>query len=283
MENIGTKAKQLADYIQSLNDFEIIEYTMGGYNNMGATIIEGILQANINYRSVVKPRVEKFIRQHPKCKDLKSFQALINKKNIENIIEFRGEKCRRIVSLTEFLLKNGINIEKQFKKWLGYPNNLTKLNKLKGIGNKTIDYFKILVGISTVAIDRHIVKFLKMAGIPFKNYSEAHQITTGAAKLLNVNPSFLDHSIWRYMSSRPRKNKLRESEIEKKFFKSRLLCVYQLKNGQMAIRPTDSRHKIISHKIFGEILPPSINDKKLGRKIRENFKKCGGHQNLGRS
>jgi hypothetical protein len=49
---------------------------------------------------------------------------------------------------------------------------LQKLLSIKGIGPKTVDYFKILVGVSTAAIDRHLLNFLKLAGLTPAGYRE---------------------------------------------------------------------------------------------------------------
>jgi len=65
----------------------------------------------------------------------------------------------------------------------------------------------------------------------------------------------------------------KKSDI-KKDYKSKLIRLYQMKNGQIAIRVTDSNHNIVSHRITGKILPPSTSDEKLGKEIRKLFKKC---------
>ena len=77
----------------------------------------------------------------------------------------------------------------------------------KGVGNKTFDYFKMLVGLKTVAIDRHLEKFCNRADIKLTNYTEYHQLIMDTATILDVEPQVLDHSIWRYMSDQQNKTK----------------------------------------------------------------------------
>src|SRR5690606_28907006 len=52
------------------------------YQNMGATIIDSILQAGVNYKSVVKPRVEKFRDEYPHCKTTKDFLEIISQTSV---------------------------------------------------------------------------------------------------------------------------------------------------------------------------------------------------------
>ncbi len=94
------------------------------------------------------------------------------------------------------------------------PNssNILKLKAIKGIGQKTADYFKILVGISTCAIDRHLLNFLDFAGLTDNEYSQAQDVINSTADLLSIDRAHFDHSIWQYMSKRvikPKKPKTR--------------------------------------------------------------------------
>ncbi len=81
-------------------------------------------------------------------------------------------------------------------------SNLLKLRNIRGIGPKTVDYFKILAGVSTNAIDRHLLKFLKLADIEAKNYENAQRIINETADILSMDRAKFDHSIWQYMSKR---------------------------------------------------------------------------------
>ena len=71
---------------------------------------------------------------------------------------------------------------------------------LRGIGPKTFDYYRMIAGHPTLAIDRHLFAFLEIAGVECKDYSLAHRLLTETAMLLGHNPSSLDYSIWKYQS-----------------------------------------------------------------------------------
>ena len=66
---------------------------------------------------------------------------------------------------------------------------------------------RILVGIPSAAIHRHLIDFLRRAGIQVDDYTEAKQIIEATADLLGIHRSFLDHSMWRFMSSGKKNDK----------------------------------------------------------------------------
>ncbi|MGK0289566.1 MAG: hypothetical protein ACI86H_001011 [bacterium] len=168
---------------------------------MGATIIDGILQAGINYKNTVEPRVNDYLEKYSGIKTTKQFKELLDEISVSKLINWKeSAKTERIQKLTEFLLEEGINTEEEFGKWLNLQENIYKLTQISGIKSKTADYFKILTGHNTSAIDRHLIGFLENAGIHVIEYEKAQQIISQTAKLLNVKESHFDHSIWKYMS-----------------------------------------------------------------------------------
>ncbi|MBI2054665.1 MAG: hypothetical protein HYT39_01025 [Candidatus Sungbacteria bacterium] len=171
---------------------------------MGAIIIDGILQAGINYNAVVLPRVLSFLSANSKLRTLTDFKRKIQEVGIDAVINFRNEaKIQRIKDIVNLLELEGVDTVNDFKKWLGKDANINKLKSIKGIGDKTSDYFQILVGISAVAVDTNIRDFLRVAGIKVKDdeYSRPKQIVENAAKEMNIGLSVLDYSIWSHVSS----------------------------------------------------------------------------------
>ena len=96
------------------------------------------------------------------------------------------------------------NVETEIKlrEWLLHRDGVTKLRATRGIGPKTADYFKILVGIPKSAIDRHLLGFLRLAGTEPVGYDDAQAIINTAADLVGVGRANFDHSSWQYMSRR---------------------------------------------------------------------------------
>ncbi len=205
------KTRKLKDYIEGLSGFTIVPPEIP-YGHMGATICDAVLQSGLKWESVVKPRLEKLQSHYPEAATTSGFLKLIKEVGIKKILNWRDEeKPTRICKLTELFLGEGIETEAELNAWLMCDENETKLKQQRGVGNKTADYFKILVGIPAVAIDRHLVNFLDSASIEAKDYGEAREIIHGAADLMGLNRTVLDHSIWKFMSQRKSSNLCRST------------------------------------------------------------------------
>jgi thermostable 8-oxoguanine DNA glycosylase len=98
------------------------------------------------------------------------------------------------------LLTKGVQTEEDLRHWITMPLNGELLLTIKGVGPKTLDYMKMLVGLSTVAIDRHIRNFVAMAGVQAEDYNEIRLIIIETAEMLKTDPSTLDHQIWMHLS-----------------------------------------------------------------------------------
>lgn len=195
---------KLYSYIRGLNDFLLQKREINTYNHIGATIIDTILQSGLNYENVVLPRVNSFLNKFPEHRTTKDFHFILSIYDLRSLIRWRGHtKINRIYKLKNFLLEHNISTEDDLNIWLKDPKNEMLLYKLKGIGSKTIDYLKILVGIQTIAIDRHIKNFVNNAGLTISNYNKIKIILLETSKQLNIDPISLDYSIWIYMKKNP--------------------------------------------------------------------------------
>ncbi|HAQ20339.1 MAG TPA: hypothetical protein DCR40_14085 [Prolixibacteraceae bacterium] len=221
---------QIVDFIRNTNDFQFLDitssynYKIGDTfslsvensrnltnNNMGATIIDGILQAGLKYDTVVKPRVDKFKDEYREVKTTSQFYELINAKELSKIINFEGQKIDRIMALVKFLKNEKIETEDDFYEWLSNEDNSLLLSNLKGIKTKTIEYLKILTGHKdTVAVDVRLRNFISMCckGLEISSDKFAYEILMRVAEKLHIEPATLDFSIWSYMTpERTRKQK----------------------------------------------------------------------------
>ena len=59
----------------------------------------------------------------------------------------------------------GIENERQLAVWIEKSGNTEYLLSIKGIGPKTVDYLKMLSGCQSIAIDRHLFQFLRLANV----------------------------------------------------------------------------------------------------------------------
>jgi len=109
------------------------------------------------------------------------------------------DRVKRFDDIVDLFSSESIGTEDDLRGWVLNERNLLKLAMIKGIGPKTIDYFKILTGIQTCTIDRRLLDFLKQAGIEVSSYDEAKATINLTADTMGVQRAYLDHSIWEYI------------------------------------------------------------------------------------
>ena len=69
-----SNALRLKRYIDSIDSFQFIEPEVCPYrDHIGALFTDAILQAGVNYRSVVRPRVERVLFNFPEANTVSSF------------------------------------------------------------------------------------------------------------------------------------------------------------------------------------------------------------------
>lgn len=204
-------AQKLAQYVRLLTDFVIYETIDGNYNHIGATVADAVLQANNRYATNVKPRVNRILDAYPEAKTTTAVLRLLKEISAMEFLSWRGvDRAERFSRVLALFASENIETETDLKSWLLDDNNLPKLRSIKGIGPKTVDYFKILVGLSTSAIDRHLLNFIGIAGLMPCGYSGAQAIINATADILKVNRANFDHSIWQYMSKRATRSGIAE-------------------------------------------------------------------------
>lgn len=195
-------AKKLARFVSTLEGFPRIPKPRRSYGHMGATITDTILQAGMNYRTVVEPRVRNLMQEHPEADTTTGFRNLIAFQGLKSLIRWdHAEKPRRIMDLTWFFSNEGLETEESLRDWLVRPGNANLLTCLKGVGQKTVDYLKMLAGVPSVAIDRHVRVLVHQVGLPYTRYSDLQQVVQLAADHLRMDRSGFDWAIWSYMSS----------------------------------------------------------------------------------
>lgn len=197
------QTQQLVSYLRSYPHFEIVSTMESSYGHMGATLTDAVLQAGVRYETVVRPRVHRLLKEYPEAGTSSAFLRLLEDRGPQAVLRWSGgRKAETILTLTRLLVAERVETEDDFRVWIGLPGNLARLRTIKGIKDKTANYIEILLGGQSVAVDRHLFRFLEEAGLPMSSYEEAHHLIRDAAVQLGVSVSLLDHSIWRHMSER---------------------------------------------------------------------------------
>lgn len=202
---LAFKVRNLITYIDNNRSFDLIEAHQCPYkDHIGALLTDVVLQAGLNYQHVVAPRVYKVLSEYPGAYTVKRFSAVLQKYSIEEVLDWRdSEKQYRMIRLLEFCKTYGIQDSYQLKNYLikSKPNS-DNFKSIRGIGNKTYDYLLKLLGVESVAVDRHVYKFVSDAGISYRDYKEAKLIVEYAADIMQISRRTLDYSIWSFMSNK---------------------------------------------------------------------------------
>ena len=202
-------ALRLKEYIDTIDNFRFINPEICPYrDHIGALFTDAILQAGVNYRSVVRPRVESVLIRFPEADTVSAFSNILDTYGISNVLNWNNAaKINRMHDLVSFCMVHSIETASELTSFLNDKEGEEQLKKINGIGDKTCDYMKRLLGFDTVAVDRHIREFLLDADIIYDNYFEIKEVVEFAADFMAKTRRTLDYSIWSYMSSKNSNNR----------------------------------------------------------------------------
>jgi hypothetical protein len=193
---IQEAAERLLEYIKARPDF-VYRKCDEPHGHIGATIADCILQAHNRYSSV-EPRITRILTKWPAATTVTAVLKLLASVPATQFLNWHGlDRANRFCEVLHLLKAEGVESESDLRAWLDKDVNLSKLWAINGIGPKTVRYFRIMVGLQDVAIDRRLLKFFAVAGIPIN--ADARDIVNLAADLASVPRRDFDHSIWCYV------------------------------------------------------------------------------------
>jgi hypothetical protein len=170
--------------------------------HVGAILADAALQAGLNYRTVVKVRIDRIVQDFPEAATLSGMFAAIASIGVAEFLRWHHHtKVSRFVCLAELLRNESIDDFYQLRTWLQNPACREKLRAIHGVGPKTVDYLCGLVGLDFIAVDRHIRAFASDAGVTAEDYDFLQIVISYAADLLGVSRRHFDASIWTYVSN----------------------------------------------------------------------------------
>lgn len=167
-------------------------------SHLGAVLADSVLQAGLNYATVVRPRVLKILRTHSDLDTVSALRALIERQETGEFLSWRHhEKVARFESLVDFLYSWGVEDAHDLRERLGAEMFREAMQALHGIGPKTIDYMACLVGIESIAVDRHVRTFARRVGVENDDYYFLRKSFCCAADLLALSRREFDAWLWR--------------------------------------------------------------------------------------
>jgi len=213
MSVILQDARRLANFMISLDIHSQTKHfqSRSVYNHLGALLTDIVLQSGLNYRHVVQPRVERVLNEFPYATTTPLLQCIVKVYTADYFLDWKGStKTQRFIDILDFCTQNKIDDENQLRQFLVNENNKGKFLSINGVGPKTADYALKLMGVECVAVDRHVLSFMREAGIERSGYQEVKMIVEYAADLLCLSRTGVDSFIW---SSMNRSNKNQQISI----------------------------------------------------------------------
>lgn len=191
-------ARRIADYAKDEGALFEEKHPRATCEHLGAVLADSVLQAGLNYTTVVRPRVVAILRAHSNRLTISSLVALIQDGQTSAFLNWRHhEKVTRFEALVIFLKEWGIEDVKDLRAGLASEEFCDAIQTVNGIGPKTVDYMACLVGIDSIAVDRHVRTFAKTVGVKNDDYHFLRKSFCCAADLLSLPRREFDAWLWR--------------------------------------------------------------------------------------
>lgn len=167
-------------------------------SHMGAILADSVLQAGINYMTVVRPRVLNIMQKYPTADTISVLLELVQKKRTGELLNWQHhEKVTRFEDLVAFLNESDIEDAQDLRTNLASEHFCSRLRSVNGVGPKTVDYMACLVGVDSIAVDRHVRTFAKTVGVENNDYHFLRRSFCCAADLLELPRREFDSWLWR--------------------------------------------------------------------------------------
>lgn len=168
---------------------------------MGAVLADSVLQAGLNYAKVVKPRVASILRTFPHATTMNILMSVIEQEGSPKFLQWEHrEKVSRFDNLVAFMTEAEIDSTSDLSRALQNKSFRVDIRNVRGVGPKTVDYMACLVGVDSIAVDRHIRGFAELVGLENDSYDYLREVFSYAADLLSIRRREFDASIWQYQS-----------------------------------------------------------------------------------
>jgi hypothetical protein len=170
-------------------------------DHIGAKLADAALQRATNYEKIVRPRVRALAERYPEARTVSGLRRAISEHGAEAMLGVKGgPKPATFTALADALAAAGVETVADLKSYLDDRWRANRLRLVDGVGPKTVAFLKLLVGLEAVAVDMHILRAMKAAGVAPCDASEAERLFVRAAEALGMTASELDAHFWRHGS-----------------------------------------------------------------------------------
>ena len=194
----------VAEYLQFLRpSFPESARPSRVYDHLGALLADLSLQAGVHYDHVVRPRVNSILVRFPRTRALTGLRTAVSEIGVEEYLQWRGqEKIGLFQALLALVWRNRLETVEELSLWCGGDTRATLL-RLPRFGAKSFDYLRLLCGFECIPLDRHIVRFLELAGLDCGSmgYGEMQDILLAACQNIGLEPYKAERGLWLLMRS----------------------------------------------------------------------------------
>lgn len=197
-----TAARLIADFAIEEGVFVVQKKSRYTSDHLGAILADTILQAGLNYKAVVQPRIQRILEFFPNADRKSRIINIVKSNSTACFLNWNHpEKINRFEQLVYFMDEHEIEDVVDLKRQMQTESFNMHLQKINGIGPKSVDYLACLVGIDSIAVDRHIVAYARRVGIESNNYYFLRSSFSYAADLLSMARRDFDSWVWEKQSS----------------------------------------------------------------------------------
>lgn len=165
--------------------------------HIGGLLADAALQSGVRYRTVVQPRVQSLVAEHPEAASIAGLVTLLSHRSARTLLRWsHPAKPARFVALTDACAVAGVNTCADFYEWITTERAQVKLLSIQGVGRKTVDYLTLLAGHSTVPLDRHFIRFLRFASVPTDDHAYAQHVFAEACMQRSVDVRSTERTVW---------------------------------------------------------------------------------------
>lgn len=190
-------ARQVANFASEQGAHRSAHQRRGTYTHIGAVLADSVLQSGLNYNSVVRPRVQRIIDTFPEADSVDRLVTLIENQQISDLLNWKHPvKQQRFTDVVMFCAANEVDRVDDLRSHLVTDEFCARIQTVNGVGPKTVDYMACLVGIDSVAVDRHIRNFAAKVGLTQTDYTFLKKAFCFAADLLSISRRDFDAWIW---------------------------------------------------------------------------------------
>ncbi len=200
---IESDIKRLAALIEFLShSFQRDKVGGARYTNVAALLADVSLQSAMSYRNVVQPRCRRIQELHPSCRTIADLRRILSLCSVAELLAWNGQqKISLFENLVSLFEANELDSIAEIGHWVSTESGAAELLELKFFGLKSLDYFRLLCGQAVIPIDRHISRFIVLAGVTRRyNYAEAKHLIETSCDMAGVDRRIVDRGLWHILS-----------------------------------------------------------------------------------